>query len=62
MKTVSTTDRDPLTFITNVLDHLASKIFKSIYPKSVCQYKANCFTNKIPKNLTKILKFDEKQL
>ena len=35
MKTVSTTDRDPLTFITNVLDHLASKIFKSIYP-NIC--------------------------
>lgn len=30
IKTVSTTDRDPLIFITNVLDHLASKSLKSI--------------------------------
>lgn len=30
MKTVSTTDIDPLTFITNVLDHLTSKSLKSI--------------------------------
>lgn len=30
IKTVSTNDRDPLIFITNVLDHLASKNLKSI--------------------------------